>query len=120
MTFNSTTKASGVVPQIALDPEAERRWFQNVTHQDLIFSIWNSCLVATFNDSRPLPARFDATNMDAEVLLILRGHLELTVDDLLDTDVYLNLSQVFYKRILAQKTRHYLTAAGNSTVIWGP
>lgn len=118
VTFNTTYKGSGAVPEITLDPDAEHRTLPNVSMSDLISSIY--ALGADgypYSDPRLLPIQLSENNTELQIPMILRERPGVTLEELLNTDILANLTRKWYKRILAQVTHQVLIAEDNSPVI---
>jgi Protein of unknown function (DUF3433) len=116
VSLNATQNMAGVLPKIDLALGAERRaapsqedmlnFFQRIIDEDVM------------NDTRPLPTDVNATNLDRTTTAILRGHEHLSLDDFLGTDLFLNMTKSFYKRLMVQLAHQGLTTS-DDTVIEG-
>ncbi|KAJ9658357.1 hypothetical protein H2198_003787 [Neophaeococcomyces mojaviensis] len=120
ITFNATDLAQGILPDIVLDPNAQRKTFPNVSSW-LFNSAIGTVSMAPFVQPAPLSVKLMGVNendaqLDGAEIRILRAAGNATASDLLDTDLFLDLAERYYKQVTVQIAHLTLTEGDNAIV----
>lgn len=114
ITFNSTDLSRGGLPQISLDETTERGDFDNISNWYLLSQITTISL-ADFTGGQKIPIKGIPEAQGAE-MRTLRSVGPDRLEDLLTTDLYLDLSVAYSKQALSMVTHFELTQRDNTTV----
>jgi len=114
VSLNFSDLLNGHVPEISLNETAERRHFDNISYFYLTGAIMYTS-TADFSDESTLKMGGLSTRSGPETR-VLRSIGPDRLEDLLTTDLYLDLSTKYYKQALSIITHLQLTRGDNTTI----
>ena len=115
VSFNSTELQSGEPPDVRIEQNAATR---GLSQNDRLMGLIPNQEISTTFSTPEIPELLKALNVSNQwqwnsLLRILRpAQDKLTVQDLLDEDVFSDLTQAYYKRLMVQQVRLGLTHSG--------